>query len=160
MSRHGCGTCRAPLHDEDMHSECKAHADAALTETSCSHCESMPLSSLRSRIAFFSEHGSAPHALPFPFSHEPRRKKRGQRAEQLEVSELTSAQTPRASLSPQKAISPVLFTRPDHSVDPKRIFTMTPCHWQLRMCGIGRAQWMTLPSCRLKNVATSELDCV
>ncbi|ROL54924.1 hypothetical protein DPX16_12793 [Anabarilius grahami] len=60
MPRHSCGTCRAPLHEDDGHGECvgclgRPHAEAALTWTSCSHCENMSLASLRSRIAFFSE---------------------------------------------------------------------------------------------------------
>ncbi|ROL50005.1 hypothetical protein DPX16_0376 [Anabarilius grahami] len=56
MPRHSCGTCRAPLHDSDGHSECvaclgKSHADGALAGASCPHCECMSPGSLRSRVA-------------------------------------------------------------------------------------------------------------
>ncbi len=92
MSRHHCKTCRAD----------------------CSQCECFSLSSLRSRIAFFSESDSAPRALPFSYSQGPARKKlRGRGFERPETSELTSAQCPRASPSPQREDSPVLFTQPD-----------------------------------------------
>ncbi|ROK32551.1 hypothetical protein DPX16_23669 [Anabarilius grahami] len=60
MPHHSCGTCRATLQDDDGQGECvfclgKSYAEAALSGTSCSHCESISLASLRSRIAFFSE---------------------------------------------------------------------------------------------------------
>ncbi len=111
-------TCRTPLHADDGHAECvsclgKSHVDAALSGTDCSHCESFSLASLCSRIAFFSESDSAPHALPSSSSQGPARKKqRGRGFERLETSELTSAQCPRASPSPQREDSPVLFTQP------------------------------------------------
>ncbi|KAI2656146.1 hypothetical protein H4Q32_012983 [Labeo rohita] len=74
----------------------------------------MSLSSLRSRIAFFSERDSAPRALPFPSSQEPvKKKQRGRGSQRPELDELTSAQPPRASPSPQREGSPVLFARPD-----------------------------------------------
>ncbi len=68
--RRYCGLCRSPLHDDDSHSECvcclgKSHADAVLIESDCSHCDNISLTSLRSRIAFFSESNFAPHTLPF-----------------------------------------------------------------------------------------------
>ncbi len=58
MPRRYCGSCRGDLHADDGHSECvsclgKAHADAALAGSDCSHCESISLASLRTRIAFF-----------------------------------------------------------------------------------------------------------
>ncbi len=70
MPRRYCGSCRSPLHADDVHSECvsclgKSHADAALAGSDCSHCESISLASLRSRIAFFSESCPAP-PLPAP----------------------------------------------------------------------------------------------
>ncbi len=83
MTRHECA-----LHETDEHSECvaclsRAHAEAALTETACCHCESMSLALLCSRIAFFSEGDPAPHALPFLSSQEPwRKKQQSQKAEQ------------------------------------------------------------------------------
>ncbi|KAL0161810.1 hypothetical protein M9458_041206, partial [Cirrhinus mrigala] len=74
----------------------------------------MSLSSLRSRIAFFSERDSAPRALSFPPSQEPvKKKQQGRGSQRSELGELTSAQPPRASPSPQREGSPVLFTRPD-----------------------------------------------
>ncbi len=80
----------------------------------CSHCESFSISSLRSRIAFFSESDSTPRALPFSSSQGPARKKqRGRGFEWPETNELTSAQCPCASPSPQREDSPVLFTQPD-----------------------------------------------
>ncbi len=114
-----CGSCRSPLHADDGHSECvsclgKSHADAALAGSDCSHCESISLASLRSRIAFFSESDPAPRALPFSSSQGPVRKKQRGRGSQRPVeSELTPAQIPRASLSPHREVSPVLFSQPD-----------------------------------------------
>ncbi len=119
MLRRYCGTCRAPLHAADGHHECvsclgKSHEESALTETDCSHCENMSLASLRSQIAFFSESESAPHALPFSSSQEPvGKKQRGRGSQRLDVRELTSAQVLRASLSPHREVSPILFTQPD-----------------------------------------------
>ncbi len=90
------------------------HADAALAGSDCSHCESISLASLRSRIAFFSESDPAPRALPFSSSQGPVRKKQRGRGSQHPVeSELTPAQIPRASLSPHREVSPVLFSQPD-----------------------------------------------
>ncbi|KAL0186275.1 hypothetical protein M9458_017945, partial [Cirrhinus mrigala] len=119
MPRRFCRACKAPLHAADNHGECVSclglpHAEAALKETECPHCGDMSLSSLRSRIAFFSERDSAPRALPFPPSQEPvKKKQRGRGSQCTELGELTSAQPPRASPSPQREGSPVLFTRPD-----------------------------------------------
>ncbi|KAI2663140.1 ORF V: Enzymatic polyprotein [Labeo rohita] len=119
MPRRFCRACKAPLHAADNHGECVSclglpHAEAALKETDCPHCGDMSLSSLRSRIAFFSERDSAPRALPFPSSQEPvKKKQRGRGSQRSELGELTSAQPPRASPSPQREGSPVLFTRPD-----------------------------------------------
>ncbi|ROK16088.1 hypothetical protein DPX16_22706 [Anabarilius grahami] len=119
MLHHGCGTCRAPLHADDGDSECmrclgKSHAEAALTEITCSHCESMSLASLCSRIAFFSESDSAPRALPFSSSPGPvRKKQRGRGSQRSDETELTPAQVPCTSLSPQREVSPVRFSHPD-----------------------------------------------
>ncbi len=76
MPRRYCGSCRSPLHADDGHSECvsclgKSHVDAALAGSDCSHCESISLASLRTRIAFFSESDPAPRALPFSSSQGP-----------------------------------------------------------------------------------------
>ncbi|KAL0165908.1 hypothetical protein M9458_037752, partial [Cirrhinus mrigala] len=119
MPRRFCRAYKAPLHAADNHGECVSclglpHAEAALKETDCPHCGDMSLSSLRSRIAFFSERNSAPRALPFPSSQEPvKKKQRGRGSQRSELGELTSVQPPRASPSPQREGSPVLFTRPD-----------------------------------------------
>ncbi len=102
MPRRYCGSCRSPLHADDGHSECvsclgKSHADAALAGSDCSHCESISLTSLRSRIAFFSESDPAPRALPFSSSQGPVRiKQRGRGSQRPVESELTPAQIPRA----------------------------------------------------------------
>ncbi len=119
MPRRYCGSCRGDLHADDGHSECvsclgKAHADAALAGSDCSHCESISLASLHTRIAFFSESDPAPRALPFSSSQGPvRKKQRGRGFQRLVESELTPAQIPRASFSPHREISPVLFVQPD-----------------------------------------------
>ncbi len=119
MPRRYCGSCRGDLHANDGHSECvsclgKAHADAALAGSDCSHCESISLASLRTRIAFFSESDPAPRALPFSSSQGPvRKKQRGRGFQRLVESELTPAQIPRASFSPHRELSPVLFIQPD-----------------------------------------------
>ncbi len=119
MPRRYCGSCRGDLHADDGHSECvsclgKSHADAALAGSDCSHCESISLASLRMRIAFFSESDPAPRALTFSSSQGPvRKKQRGRGSQRLVESELTPAQIPRASFSPHREISPVLFVQPD-----------------------------------------------
>ncbi len=119
MPRRYCGSCRGDLHADDGHSECvpclgKSHADAALAGSDCSHCKSISLASLRTRIAFFSESDPAPRALPFSSSQGPvRKKQRGRGFQRLVESELTPAQIPRASFSPHREISPVLFVQPD-----------------------------------------------
>ncbi|ROL55046.1 hypothetical protein DPX16_20307 [Anabarilius grahami] len=119
MPRHSCGTCRAPLHDSDGHSEClaclgKTHAEDALAGASCPHCECMSLGSLRSRVAFFTEGDLAARALPSPSSREPARKRqRGRATRRSELRELTSAQRCHASPSPTREQSPVMFSRPD-----------------------------------------------
>lgn len=51
MSHHECGSCRASLLPSDQHTECitclgHTHTEAALTGTSCSHCESMSITLL------------------------------------------------------------------------------------------------------------------
>ncbi len=105
------------MHADDTHAECvsclgKSHTDATLSGTDCSHCESFSLASLRSWIAFFSESDSAPHALTYSSSQGPVRKKQwGREFEQPVTSELTSAQCPHASPSPQIEHSSVLFTQ-------------------------------------------------
>ncbi len=107
------------MHADDGHSECvsclgKSHADAALAGSDCSHCESISLASLCTCIAFFSESDPAPRALPFSSSQGPVRIKQQGRGSQRPVeSELTPAQIPRASLSPHREMSPVLFSQPD-----------------------------------------------
>ncbi len=119
MPRHHFKMCRSPLHADDTHTECvsclgKSHTDATLSGTDCSHCESFSLASLRSWIAFFSESDSAPHALTYSSSQGPVRKKQwGREFEQpvKRTSELTSAQCPHASPSPQREHLPVLFTQ-------------------------------------------------
>ncbi|KAK2901464.1 hypothetical protein Q8A67_009579 [Cirrhinus molitorella] len=103
---------RHPLHG---HCECAlclgtAHAEATLNETECPHCEDMSLASLRSWVALFSEHDPAPRALPLSSFQEPVRKKQRERGPQRSAaSELTPAQSPRASLSPHRSFtSPLL----------------------------------------------------
>ncbi len=92
----------------------KSHADAARSGTDCTHCESFSLASLCSRIAFFSESDSVPRTLLFSSSQGPvRKKQRGRGFEQPVTSELMTAQCPRASPSPQREHSPVLFTQHD-----------------------------------------------
>ncbi len=119
MPRRYCETCRSRLHADDGHSECvsclgKSHADAALACYDCSHCENISLASLRSRIAFFLESDPALHNLPFSSSQGPvRKKQRGRGCQREAESELTPTQNPRASLSPHREVSPVLFSQPD-----------------------------------------------
>ncbi len=109
MPRRHCKTCRSPLHADDAHAECvsclgKSRADSALSGTDCSHCESFSLASLRARIAFFSESESQGPV---------RKKQRGRGFKQLVTSELTPAQCPRASPTPQREHLHVLFTQHD-----------------------------------------------
>ncbi len=119
MTHRHCKTCGNPLHADDTHAECvsclgKSHADAALSGAECSHCECFSLSSLHSRIAFFSASDSAPRSFPFSSSQGPvRKKQRGRGVEQPVFSMLTSAQCPCALPSPQRERSPVLFAQHD-----------------------------------------------
>ena len=74
MPRSSCGSCRAPLSDGDHHVICVSclgedHAALALAEGGCPHSELMPMVTLRTRLAFFSETAPSPAVLP-------RRKKR------------------------------------------------------------------------------------
>ncbi len=157
MPRRYCGSCRSPLHADDGHSECvsclgKSHADAALTGSDCSHCESISLASLRSQIAFFSESDSTPRALPFSSSQGPvRKKQRGRGSKRPVESELTPAQIPRVSLSPHREVSPVLFSNLtsiplqeqaiwSRSGEVTMSWPMTACHWQLQMLRSCRAR--------------------
>ncbi len=131
MQHHHCKMCRSPLHADDTHPECvsclgKCHADAALSGTDCSHCESFSLASLHSRIAFFSESDSTPRTLPFSSCQGLVRKKQwGRGFERPVISELTSTQCPRASPSLQREHSPVLFTQHDQPPSPKDSHTRT-----------------------------------
>ncbi|CAM4466038.1 unnamed protein product [Leuciscus chuanchicus] len=68
-----CGSCRAPLSQGDHHVICVSclgedHAALALADGGCPHCELLPMVTLRTRLASFSE-PAFPAALP-------RRKKR------------------------------------------------------------------------------------
>lgn len=71
MPCHECSSCRAFLHSLDEHSECaalmlgQAHAKTVLTEMSCSHCESMSLTSLHSWMDFFNVSNPIRCAPPF-----------------------------------------------------------------------------------------------
>ncbi|ROJ57633.1 hypothetical protein DPX16_23832 [Anabarilius grahami] len=72
----------------------------------------MSLASLRSRAVFF--RSDTDRALLSPSSREPARKRqRGRPVQRSKLSELTSAQCPRASPSPSREQSPVLFSRPE-----------------------------------------------
>ncbi len=136
----------------------KSHAGAALSGTDCTHCESFSLaSSLRSWIDFFSESDSAPRALPFSSSQGPVRKKhQGRGFEQPVTSELTPAQCPRASPSPQREHSPVLFTqhdqRPSAAASDMISFGVVwafLCWLQTRKSYL--ALWLTPPSSASRN---------
>ncbi len=115
-----------------------AHAEAALTETACSHCKSMSLALLCSRIAFFSKGDPTLCALPFLSSQEPRRKKQqSQKAAQMGSSKLMARMPclPRSSMIPHcsspKTISTPHLERAIWSPlkDLRRMMPMTPCHW-------------------------------
>ncbi len=72
MPRRYCGSCRGDLHADDGHSECvsclgKAHADAALAGSDCSHCESISLASLRTAHRFLFRERSRPSRPPVFF---------------------------------------------------------------------------------------------
>ncbi|ROI16371.1 Cyclin-dependent kinase 10 [Anabarilius grahami] len=118
MPRHFCGTCRAPLHREDGHSECvgclgKPHAEGALSGASCPHCERMSLGSLRLRAAFFNDSDPTDHALPSASCQPARKRQRGREVQRPESCKLTSAQCPRAPPSPTGEQPPVTFSRPE-----------------------------------------------
>ncbi|KAK2867648.1 hypothetical protein Q8A67_025765 [Cirrhinus molitorella] len=74
----------------------------------------MSLASLRSRLARFSECDPTPRAVLLSSSQEPVRKKRLGRGSRHSVTrELMLAHPSRASLSPLREASPVLFSHPD-----------------------------------------------
>ncbi len=107
MPRCYCGSCRSPLHADDGHSECvsclgKSHADAAHAGSDCSHCESISLASLRTRITFFSESDPAPRALPFSSSQGPVRKKQRGRCPRTAPTQQPTKPAP-AVFAPQPA---------------------------------------------------------
>ncbi len=120
MPRCFCHSCEAPLHATDKHGECvsclgTAHDEIALTGTECHHCGDMCLSSLHSRLAFFSESNHAPRDALLIFSSQgpSRKKQRGRGSQRPGMSELTPAVPPFTSLSTHRKLSPVLFTRLD-----------------------------------------------
>ncbi len=118
MPRRHFKMCRSPLQADDTHAECvsclgKSQADAALSRTDCAHCEIFSLASLHSRIAFFSESNCAPRTPPFFLPGTCEEKTVGRGFEQPVTSELTPAQCPRASPSPQREHSPFLFAQHD-----------------------------------------------
>ncbi len=93
-------------------SVCQAWGNPTL-RAECLHCKCFSLASLRSQIAFFSKSGSAPRALPFFFLPGICEKKTAGRGfEQPVTIELTLAQCPRASPSPQRERA---FACPLHS---------------------------------------------
>ncbi len=147
MPRRHCKMCGNPLHADETHAECvsclgKSHSDAALSGAECSHCECFSLASLRSRIAFYSESDSAPRAFPFSSSQGPvRKKQQGSGVEQPVFSELTPAQCPRASPSPQRERSPILFAQHDQHPSQARVTAswMTAFYWRLRTWKCWRA---------------------
>ncbi len=118
MPRRYCGSCRSPLHADDGHSECVS-------------CWGNPMQMPRSLalIVLMREHQSRLSALAdrFLFRERPRpsrpsvsssqgpvrKKQRGRGSQRPVESELTPAQIPRASLSPHREVSPVLFSQPD-----------------------------------------------
>ncbi len=153
---------QAPLHADDGHAECvsclgKSNADAALSGTDCSHCEYFSLASLRSRIAFFSVSEEKTAG----------KKQRGRGLERPETSELTFAQCPRASPSPQRedsqgfASSLNLISVPmrlratwSRSVGVTTAWTAFP--WRLRTRKSFRARFLTPPSCRRPPLAAPD----
>ena len=90
-----CGSCRAPLTEGDQHVICVSclgedHAALALADGGCPHCELLPLVTLRTRLASFSEPASSA-ALPR------RKKRRSQRAPEPDPARLSSPVRPPAS---------------------------------------------------------------
>ncbi len=160
MPRHFCHSCRALLHAADKHGECvpclgAAHAETALTGTECHHCGDMSLSSLHSRLAFFSESNPALRALPlFSYQGPARKKQWGRGSQHPEMSELTPAVTLHTPLSPHREFLPVLFTRPDQHPSVAWVGAImgrwtTACHWRLQMRRSCQARTTTPPPCIL-----------
>ena len=99
MPRTTCGSCRSTLSDRDRHLICalclgRDHAAVALSTGGCTFCEELPMSTLRARLALFTE--------PAPTVVGPRKKKRrSQRPPEPETRARASPEPlPRASLSP------------------------------------------------------------
>ncbi|CAM4615007.1 unnamed protein product [Leuciscus chuanchicus] len=90
-----CGSCRAPLAQGDKHIICvsclgESHAALALADGGCPHCDLLPMVTLRTRLASFSE-SAFPAALPR------RKKRRSQRAPEPAPTRPSSPVRPPAS---------------------------------------------------------------
>ena len=99
MPRTTCGSCRSPLSDRDRHLLCalclgRDHAAVAFSSGGCEFCEELQMSTLRARLALFTD--TAPAVAG------PRKKKRrSQRPPEPETRAKASPEPlPRASLSP------------------------------------------------------------
>ncbi len=117
MPHRHCKTCRSPLHADDSHTECvsclgKSHANAALSGAECSQEFQSRLSALADSF-LFRELLRPSHPPVFFLSGTCEEKQRGRGFEWSVTSEPTSAQCPRASPSPQREHSLVLFTQLD-----------------------------------------------
>ncbi len=100
------------LHAADKHGECVSCLSAAQAHRD--HCGDKSLSSLRSRLAFFSDRNPAPRVLPLFSSQGPERKKQwGKGSQRPEMSDLMPAVPPHTSLSPHRELYLVLFIRLD-----------------------------------------------
>ncbi len=119
-----------------------AHAETALIGTECHHCGDVSLSSLRLRLAFFSESNPAPRTLPlFSYQGPARKKQWGRGSQRSEMSELTPAVSARTSLSPlsfhpfsspaRTSIPLRLQTIWSHSVETMTARWTTAYHWWL-----------------------------
>ncbi|CAM4597767.1 unnamed protein product [Leuciscus chuanchicus] len=99
-----CGSCRAPLSQGDHHVICVSclgedHAAIALADGGCPHCELLPMVTLRTRLASFSE-SAFPAALP-------RRKKRRSQRRSQRVPEPAPARPSSPVRPPASPASPV-----------------------------------------------------
>ena len=97
-----CGSCRALLTEGDRHVICVSclgedHAALALADGGCPHCELLPMVTLRTRLAHFSE-PARPAAMPR------RKKRRSQRAPEPVPSRQSSPVRPPAPPASPEAL--------------------------------------------------------
>lgn len=128
MPRKTCALCRGPLCRGDRHIICasclgREHAEAALAKGGCPEFDEEALSTLRARLAFFTD-DPTPSDSVFPALVPSKKKRPAPRMpEHTAVSEPTLGQSPHASLSSRD--SPSLPVSSRLELQMRRMIKMT-----------------------------------